>query len=200
MLSTLNTLSNESLVLHKDTLPKYLASMGAECLTLVGFEDQDLSKLYDALDICSKNKAVQTVEVFIESARQFVGSNHQANPGLCLVRVPKTKSAGEYKYTLLAIANASNNNSSTMIPVIDCVRSINELPKVIRENSPYYISMNSDVEDFVSMFSAYLFGSDNATEIGLEAEEEEDVQPLKIQSKPTAHVQSQRRKEKSSVV
>lgn len=87
-----------------------------------------------------------------------------------------------------------------MIPVIDCVRSINELPKVIRENSPYYISMNSDVEDFVSMFSAYLFGSDNATEIGLEAEEEEDVQPLKIQSKPTAHVQSQRRKEKSSVV
>lgn len=159
MLGSLNSLIDIRRILDRGSWSSDTEGMSTRCLTLVGFEQDDMPKLYDALEICSLLKASQTVEIFIESVQDFNKYGPETGSGLCLIKIPKLRGTESYRQTLLAITNAVKNEKLTVVPVPDCVKSINELPKRVQISSPYYISINSDVCDFTAMFTAYLFES-----------------------------------------
>lgn len=166
MVGILNFIATGRVVLHQKNRPAPIQPEKTECLTLVGFEETEMGKLYDAIEICSTSKDIQAVEIFIESSEGFNEESIRDRTGLCLIKVPKHQGTQGFKNALQAIASAIKNENLTTIPVPDCMRTMDGIPKGIRSAAPYYINVNSGVTDFTSMFSAYLFAPEGESQSG----------------------------------
>lgn len=134
---------------------KFLGGVNFVALTLIGFEDCDLAKIYDALEFCSHTKKVQTVEVFINSFEEALQAKFRLELGLCLVKMPSLNNKTERKLAMLLLRSLSKSLVIPPIPVL-CDSSKKALVDV-GKISPYYLCLKSELRDFIAIFSAFLF-------------------------------------------
>lgn len=150
--------------------------MKSESLTLVGFHGDDLGKMYDALEACSKSKDIQTVEVFIRTLDEVCEDEMSVFPGLCMVRVPEPKNAWERRMALMALASLAESETLAVIPVLKPYVANGKSLKAVGFSCPIYLNIDSSVEDYVAMFSAHLFPPEEKSEPVL-------VKPVRIRRK-----------------
>ena len=137
------------------TRTKLLGEVNFVALTLIGFENCDLAKIYDALDFCARTKKVQTVEVFINSFEEACQAKFRTELGLCLVKIPSSNNRTEQKLAMFLLRNLSECLVIPPIPVL-CDSSKKTL-KDVGKISPYYLCLKSELRDFIAIFSAFLF-------------------------------------------
>lgn len=135
----------------------FLDQLGTASLTLVGFEGRDLSRIYDALEVCSKTRNVQAVEVFIHSLDALFDAEASVAPGLCLVYVPDLQHERAYRKALLLLSELADDDTLTVIPVLKPYESRRSMLDAIGGACPAYLNPESELRDFVAIFSAFLF-------------------------------------------
>ena len=144
-----------------DSWAQFLSHMKSESLTLVGFEGKELWKMYDALEACARSKDIQTVEVFIRTIDEVSEDDLSVSPGLCLVRVPEPTSFVEHRIALMALDELAESEALAVIPVLKPYIADGESLKAVGLSCPIYMNIDSGVEDYVAIFSAYLFPRPN---------------------------------------
>lgn len=155
----------------------FLIKVDSASLTLIGFEEQDLPKLHDALDACSTLKGLQSVEVFIHTLEEVQGFESTIPRGLCLVRVPEPKNKKGYRLAKAILRKLSGDNMVTIVPVIAFCGAGEKTLKAIVCFCPFYINANSEMRDFAVIFSTFLFSEF--------AEQATSIEPLTPFSRPS---------------
>lgn len=139
--------------------PVFLAQMTSESLTLVGFGAEDLWKIYDALEICSKTKDIQAVEVFMRTLDEVSEGDLNRSAGLCLVRIPEPDRVAEHRLALTALSLLEVSTASAVIPVLKPSANRGQSLKMVGRLCPVYLNVSSPVQDYVTLFRAYLFAA-----------------------------------------
>lgn len=144
--------------------PLCLAQMTSESLTLVGFGTEDLWKVYDALEICARTKDLQAVEVFMRTLDEVSEGDLNRCAGLCLVRIPEPDKIAEHRLALMALSLLEESSASAVISVLKPGAHRGQSLKMVGRLCPVYLNVDSPVEDYVALFSAYLFAAAQDTE------------------------------------
>lgn len=137
--------------------PRFLAQMKTASLTLVGFDGEELTRMYDALEACARSKDVQTVELFIRTLKDVSEDPTSVAPGLCLVRVPDRSMVRNHRMALLALSCLRECDAVAVVSVLRPQASGGEVLKAVGRDCPFYLNIDSGISDFASMFGTYLF-------------------------------------------
>lgn len=143
--------------LSPESWPEFLSPLVTPALTLIGFEGRDLAKMYDALDVCAKHKNIQAVEVFIRSQDEVFELEMSVPSGLCLVKIPDPEHIQENRRALTLLSELTENDTLTVLPVLKPYVPNGDRLDSIGAFCCAYLNVNSDVRDFASLFSAFMF-------------------------------------------
>ena len=146
-------------LIHFETMkPRAKYLRGANnyvALTLIGFDDCDLGKIYDALEYCSHAKRMQAVEVFINSVEDIYKDPSQVEIGLCLIKIPHSTNKTSRKIAMSLLNKLSGSLAVPPIPVL--CESSRRAVVTVGKFSPCYLCLKSEARDFAAIFSAFLF-------------------------------------------